>query len=460
MGLFMKKKMLVNFIQKVNNSDIREETLDGHKYVVLPSKTMPANVVMNKLMYSERQIDKTIQSIDGSPAPIDHPMVNGQYVDARETRAALEFGAGVNKLIGKDGDRYSVEKWVNKELLQNTERGKRLQSAIDSGSPIHTSTGVFLSPIPNTAGENEYGEYDAEVEILEFNHDAILPDSIGANTPENGTGIFVNGKSESEEFEVMFVNLTSGDDFSGSSNEVRNKLHKAIKELTNPMDDDSKWSYVEDYNQDTVIYCDGDKLKAVKYLLVDGEIELVGEPKETRVKTVFEFNSNNDAGLSIFHRLAKKLGFSVKSNKSNTNSKEADDMFKETMIQALNGAGIQTEGLDDSKLFAEYNKLIATNAVKSVEIPKQLTAEEIAAIVTNTLAADKAEAAKLAKTGLVDQVIANEKNEYTETDKELLLNTDERILTSMLPAKQAAAISPMHNLSTNGKAMLDADMPE
>ncbi len=435
-------KMLVNFIQKVNNEDIREEELDGHKYVVLPSKTMPANVVMNRLMYPGEQIDKAIKSIDGSPAPIDHPKINGEYVNARDTRAALEFGAGINKLVGKDGDRYSVEKWVNKELLQNTARGKRLQSAIDTGSPIHTSTGVFLREVDNSAGENEYGKYDAEVEIVEFDHDAILPDSDGANTPERGTGIFVNSSGEDEELDVMFVNFSAGDDFSDSSNATKEKIGDALTKKLNPLDTKGVWICVEDFNQDTAIYWLESQLYSIRYAITDDIAELTSEPRKTEHKTVYKFNAQHDSVFNRYlARFASALGINVKSITDNRNG-EALMSLLDAQLRDLE-VNFDEKATEAEKLGLLINH-VATNAAKSVEQSEQLTADAVAKIVTDTLATNKLEESKVAKSALVDQVIAANKN-YTEDDKGMLLETPDKVLNSFLPTPKAAPLGAAFN---------------
>jgi hypothetical protein len=450
----MTKKMLVNFVQEINASKIRNETLDGADYLVMPSYTMPDDVVLNGILYPASEIDRTIKTIDGSPAPIDHPKINGKYVSAYDPRAALEFGAGVNKYIGKEDNIHHIEKWFNKEILNNTDRGRRLLQAVNEGSTIHSSTGVMLTA-EEKEGKNSFGAYNSIATIDHFDHDAALPDSTGAGTPEaTGTGIRVNSEGEEAEFDVFFVNLTSGDDFSGSANETRSKLKDAVTALVNPASNCDSWCYVEDFNQDTVIYEYNDELKAIKYLISDGEVVLVGEPKETTSKRVFEFNTEKEQ-LTVFKKLANKLGFNFKQQPQ----PEEVDKMKKKMITALNAAGIATEGLTDDQLFSEHSKLISTNAVKDVKQPEQLTAENVAKIVTDTLAANKADEAKVAKTGLVEQVIANSEA-YTEEDKELLLNTDKRILRGMLPAKVAATLGLTAPLQTNEASDHEIDLNE
>ena len=49
--------MQVNITTKVNSQSIRRETYNGREHLVLPSYTLPANVVMNGGLYTQEQID-------------------------------------------------------------------------------------------------------------------------------------------------------------------------------------------------------------------------------------------------------------------------------------------------------------------------------------------------------------------------------------------------------------------
>ena len=49
--------MQVNITTKVNSQSIRRETYNDREHLVLPSYTLPANVVMNGGLYTQEQID-------------------------------------------------------------------------------------------------------------------------------------------------------------------------------------------------------------------------------------------------------------------------------------------------------------------------------------------------------------------------------------------------------------------
>lgn len=202
-------RSLVNIASLVVNSDIRTETIEGVEFMVIPSKTMPPGVVMNQILYDADEVEATIHTLDGSPVTLGHPVVNGRFAAARAPLAQAKYGllGAHNRVKGKTDDgRWIVEKLVPVEQMQNTERGKKLAEAIKSKTPIHTSTGVYLTKI-DEIGVNAMGQdYQFRAKIDRFDHDAILLNEVGAATPEQGVGIFVNADGEQEETEVMYVN--------------------------------------------------------------------------------------------------------------------------------------------------------------------------------------------------------------------------------------------------------------
>ena len=136
-------KLLVNISSLVNNSEIRTETIEGVDFTVLPSKTLPPDIVMNGILYPTDDVAKTIQTLDGSPVTLSHPVVNGKFADAYDMMSQAKYGLGGahNKLRGQAEDgAWLVDKYIPTEQLQNTARGKKLAEAIKNKQPIHIST--------------------------------------------------------------------------------------------------------------------------------------------------------------------------------------------------------------------------------------------------------------------------------------------------------------------------------
>lgn len=193
------KKARINITRVVNTKKARKEKRNGRDVIVVPSATMPDDIVMNRIKYPADEIEKGYLSLNKTPAPLNHPMVNGKFVSARDPEG-LNIGwiGAWNENARREDGRVFLDKIIDVERAGQSEGGKRVLEAIEKGKPIHTSTGV-LAVLKNV--ENE--EYDATAHNLEFDHDAILLDFEGAAKPEQGVGIFVNSSGEKEEIDVI-----------------------------------------------------------------------------------------------------------------------------------------------------------------------------------------------------------------------------------------------------------------
>lgn len=193
----------VNIRSRVVNSAIRRETRNGREVIVVPSATLPDNVVMNQIKYPADVIAKSYQTIDNTPAPLGHPMVNGKFISAQSPEGInLGWIGAHNTNVRRENGRVFVDKVIDVEVAKRHPRGEDLLAAINEQKPIHTSTGVMLETMP------EKGEgYDRIATNMVFDHDAILLDEPGAATPEQGVGIYVN--SQGEEVDALNVDLPS-----------------------------------------------------------------------------------------------------------------------------------------------------------------------------------------------------------------------------------------------------------
>lgn len=190
--------MQVNITTQVNSASIRRETHNGREHLVLPSYTLPANVVMNGGLYPASEIDKHYMGLEGTLAPLGHPMVDGQFVSAFSAEALNTSHVGAwNRNVKKSGSRVFVEKWLDIDVASRHPDGQRLIDRIeaiergDDVPPIHTSVAVFLERMEANEDQKQAGaEWVAKIESVD--HDAILLDEPGAATPEQGVGLMVN----------------------------------------------------------------------------------------------------------------------------------------------------------------------------------------------------------------------------------------------------------------------------
>lgn len=314
--------MRVNLRAAVNAADIRTEMYNGREHLVLPSYTLPDNVVMNGGLYPADEIEKSYASLENTPAPVGHPQIDGEYVSAYHPAAQNAYGAGAfNRNVRREGNRVYLEKWVDVEVAKVLPNGQALLDAIKDKKPIHTSTGVLLEPEPVA---NAALGYKWIARNMRFDHDAILINETGAATPEQGVGLFVNVADAQP--------LTVNDDvLSDDSYEAkRSALTEALQAKYGTGD---TWVYAEDFDGVNVVYCvDGDYF-STGYSYIDGKVTL--SEQTTPVERKVEFSLK-----SIVNKILNMVRPAVVSKPAPQINSEAIDMDPKE-LQAMLDASAQ-----------------------------------------------------------------------------------------------------------------------
>lgn len=258
----------VNISTAVNNKKIREEVVNGRTFIVVPSKTLPDNIVMNGGLYPAEEIAKSYKSLEGTPAPLGHPEYEGEYISANDARAYLFNIGGFNKNVERKNGVVHVEKWIDKEHAERM--APELIDAINHGEPIHTSTGLLCNRGTAPKGAN----YDWVALNMQFDHDAILLGEAGAATPDQGVGMMVNGQ------QMLVVNST----LDNMESDKRELMSKALGE--------NKW--LVDYNDSEIIYqpSDSSDYMAVRYTLANDSVIIEGEAYPVKRLTAWERITN------------------------------------------------------------------------------------------------------------------------------------------------------------------------
>lgn len=197
------KQVRVNVSTIVNASKIRREKRNGRDVIIVPSATLPDNVVMNGIRYPAAVIAESFKSLEGSLAPLGHPMVNGQYVSAKSAQGLAQAYIGAhNENVRRENGRVFLDKVIDVEVANQSSKGQSVLAAIEKQKPVHTSTGLLatLKPLQNSDDGAKF-----EAETMLFDHDCILLDEPGAATPEQGVGMFVN--ADGEQIEVVNSSL-------------------------------------------------------------------------------------------------------------------------------------------------------------------------------------------------------------------------------------------------------------
>ena len=273
----------VNVRVAVNAASIRREQHNGREHIVVPSFTLPDEVIMNGGLYPHDEIEKSYKSLEGTFAPLGHPQVDGEYVGAERPEAvnAYHFGA-FNKNVERRGNRIYVEKFIDVEKAKESEIGRKVLNAIDKGEPIHTSTGIFLDRemTPNADG------YGWIARNMHFNHDAVLLGEIGAATPEDGVGMMVN-KTFVINSAIPVVNEDALDDSYGEKLAI---LSEAVKERFATSD---SYAYVQDFDDRALIYVTPEGTYTIDYHYEGDNPILTGESKVVTVETSYKVKTNS-----------------------------------------------------------------------------------------------------------------------------------------------------------------------
>ncbi len=243
--------MQINVTTRVNSQTIRREVHNERDHLVLPSYTLPANVVMNGGLYSASEIDAHYAGLEGTLAPLGHPQVNGQFVSAFSPEGLnVGFVGAWNRNVKKSGNRIYLEKWVDVNKASESEGGRELLervAAIERGEdvpPIHTSVAVFLDQLEANEEQKALGaEWVAKIHGMD--HDAILLHEVGAATPEQGVGLMVNADNATP------LRANSGALVGESFREREQRLDRAAKARFAPGENEYAW--VADFTDSQVV---------------------------------------------------------------------------------------------------------------------------------------------------------------------------------------------------------------
>lgn len=196
----MTKRVRVNVRALANTKAARCEKRNGREVLIVPSATLPDDVVMNGISYPADEIAKSFAGLERTPAPAGHPLINGKFVSARDPEGVNIGWIGAwNENVRRENGRVFLDKVIDVEVANRSEAGKAVLEAVEKGEPVHTSTGLFC----NLEAANGDVDYKHIARDIEFDHDAILLGEQGAATPDQGVGMFVNSAGAEEEVEVI-----------------------------------------------------------------------------------------------------------------------------------------------------------------------------------------------------------------------------------------------------------------
>ena len=387
----------VNLTALVSNSAIRLEVHNDRKHLVLPSYTLPDDVVMNGLFYPHSEIEASYKGLEGKLAPLGHPTVNGVYVSANMGEAINAHHIGAwNRNVERRGNRIYLEKWVDIEYAANTEGGRRLLDRVGfdvekgaMGEPkgnVHTSTGIFLDADLQASGMTTNGtQYRGTAKSMVMDHDCILLDEIGAATPDQGVGLMVNTVRVEDAVPLTVNGVLSKQSYGN--------LQRLLSEAANKKwGAGDKYVWVEDFDPTTAIVHRDGKSEAIAYSIKDEQVQWAETSTEVRQETEW-------ALAPTVNRILQSFGIRLNSKPDTKPTPEGNTDMDPKELAALLAAN-QTETLAAVKalldpvaqsvtaLQANHDKLsesLTANARAAEADKRKVVAEKLGQVVADSL---------------------------------------------------------------------------
>ena len=361
----------VNVRAKVVNADIRREVRNGREHIVVPSFTLPDNIIMNGIRYPKAEVDKSFKGLEGTLAPLGHPLVDGKFVLANTAEALAGHYIGAsNKNVERVGGRIYLEKWIDVERASESEGGRAVLDAIEKGEPIHTSVAMVADQVKldqPLIANGKTAQWDAI--NIRMDHDAILLGEPGAATPEDGVGMLVNSAKDTGELPLIICDvplLNASNILTDSYRSRREMLDIAIREKFGTGQD--KWAYVEDFDLATVVYSAQGGMYAVGYSFENGNPILADDPQKVAIRQNYlAVNAENSTALALLKSAVQSPPV--------TNQPPQEIEVDETKLAELIANAVKP--VNDA-LAAQGEKLEALTA-RNTELESQLLANQKAA---------------------------------------------------------------------------------
>lgn len=182
-----------------NAGRVREESIDGIRYLVAPAVILVEGV-HNGVLYPAEQLGRHVRAWNGIPLCINHPKnESGQYVSANEIGVWTDERMGwfFNAMYEAQLSRIRGEVWLDIERASRHPFGHEVMGKIRRGEALELSTGLSGDLLPEEG--TWHGEpYQGVFTNYRPDHLALLPQEPGACSFADGCGVRVNEGKEKD----------------------------------------------------------------------------------------------------------------------------------------------------------------------------------------------------------------------------------------------------------------------
>lgn len=334
---------------------IRHDKMNGEEYWVVPMVMLTEGVHAGSngpLYYSPDELGKTPVVWNHKPIVVYHPEANGQAISACDVDVINTRGVGVIMGTKFEGGKLKGEAWLRPNRLKEVD--ERIYKAIENGTPMEVSTGLF------TDNDDEEGEWNGEkykaiARNFRPDHLAILPDQKGACSLADGAGLLRNADGGNDDLAKAIFNRVLELARNEMSDSERAQQLSALLMKGNGIQ--SAWPV--DVYDTYFIYSDGGKYYKQEYTTDGDKLALKGAKQEVFRTTQYKTSDGTVVG----------------------NKNKENNVDKSKLVDALiaNGAGIWTEA-DREFLMGKDEKFLSALQVKSTQnqasCPKDLSDAE------------------------------------------------------------------------------------
>lgn len=337
-------KKRVHILSTVNAANVSKS---GGTYTIKGVVGAVDDIVMNQVLYPADELAAGVGTMEGKPAPAGHPKnAKGQAISASNGEALITSYIGaICRNARHEGGRSSWDIVVNEAQARAHPDGVKVVERCDAAiagtnvDPIHVSTGLTFLPI-ETNGESGGKKYQRIATKLNYDHLAILLNERGAGTPDDGVGMFLNEAGQPEAIETFALNVEPEDKRSTGLSAWLKRLITAnsadisFEQITSGLYaamGDGAW--IQEVYDRYAIWRDRDgRMWKQDYAVSsDGSVAFSGTAVEVTRKVSYQPITNRE-----------------------------EDQVKETLIAALNAAGISgVAAMTDAQLLDAYNALQA-----------------------------------------------------------------------------------------------------
>lgn len=194
----MKKESLFLNLNKVlvDNYQTRTESIKGIDHLVVPVIMMVEGVHSGNngpILYTAEELSSFVNAWNGQPVVINHPEdENGNPVSANSPGIVESYSVGTIYNARMDGVRLTAEAFINLSNIKDIS-AQAIQMILDQ-RPMSVSIGVFTE-LDEVEGDWNGEHYIGVARNYRPDHLALLPESEGACSWDDGCGIRVNQRN-------------------------------------------------------------------------------------------------------------------------------------------------------------------------------------------------------------------------------------------------------------------------